>query len=62
MSYLDPLKPVLPANRLGPNGDVLKMSCGTCHQGMNKPLGGVNLVKTFPELQGTGDDRSAQRQ
>ena len=62
VSYLDPLKPVLPANRLGPNGDVLKVSCGTRHQGVNKPLGGVNLVKTFPELQGTGGDRSAQRQ
>jgi photosynthetic reaction center cytochrome c subunit len=54
VSYLDPLKPILPADRLGPNGDVLKVSCATCHQGRSRPLGGVSMVQTYPELQGNG--------
>lgn len=51
-AYLDPLKPVLPATRLGPAGDVPKVNCATCHQGANKPLLGVSLAKDFPELGG----------
>jgi photosynthetic reaction center cytochrome c subunit len=50
-SYVDPLKSVFPANRLGPHGQVPQVACATCHQGAPKPLGGVNLVKTFPSLQ-----------
>jgi photosynthetic reaction center cytochrome c subunit len=52
MSYLQPLKSVLPASRLGPHGQVPQVSCATCHQGASKPLMGANLVETFPELQG----------
>jgi photosynthetic reaction center cytochrome c subunit len=52
MSYIDPLQTVVPANRLGPQGQVPQVSCATCHQGASKPLMGANLVKTFPELQG----------
>ncbi len=52
MTYLDPLKTVLPPNRLGPHGESPKVACITCHQGAHKPLLGVNLVKTYPELQG----------
>ena len=37
-SYLDPLKPTYPANRLGALGDAPKANCTTCHQGVNKPL------------------------
>lgn len=51
MTYLEPLKPVFPANRLGPHGQVPQVACATCHQGAPKPLMGANLVKTFPELQ-----------
>ena len=51
MTYLQPLKSVFPANRLGPHGQVPQLACATCHQGAPKPLMGVSLVKTFPELQ-----------
>ncbi len=52
-AYLDPLKTVLPASRLGPLGDAPKLNCATCHQGANKPLLGVSLAKDYPELGGT---------
>lgn len=62
MTYLEPLKSVFPANRLGPHGQVPMLSCATCHQGAAKPLMGANLVETFPELQtvstGTSDKSS----
>jgi photosynthetic reaction center cytochrome c subunit len=45
--YLDPLKPVFPANRLGPHGDVAKVFCGTCHQGQNKPVNGTPMLKDY---------------
>ncbi len=54
MTYLHPLKTVLPVNRLGPDGVPPNVNCATCHQGASKPLLGANLVKTFPELQGGG--------
>jgi photosynthetic reaction center cytochrome c subunit len=49
-NYIDPLKPVFPANRLGPNGDPLKVNCATCHQGAHKPLYGANMLRDHPEL------------
>ena len=51
-TYLDPLLPVFPANRLGPMGDGPKLNCATCHQGVNKPLLGANMVTDYPELLG----------
>jgi photosynthetic reaction center cytochrome c subunit len=45
-----PLTNVLPVGRLGPSGDVPKIYCATCHQGVFKPLYGVSMVKDFPEL------------
>lgn len=51
MSYIQPLKSVLPPERLGPHGQVPQVACATCHQGAKKPLMGANLVETFPELQ-----------
>jgi photosynthetic reaction center cytochrome c subunit len=51
-SYLDPLKPLFPPNRLGPTGDVAKVNCDTCHQGAYKPLYGASLLKDYPELAG----------
>ena len=49
-TYLEPLKPTYPANRLGPLGDAPKMNCTTCHQGVNKPLYGAQMAKDYPEL------------
>lgn len=51
-NYLDPLKPVYPAHRLGPQGDSPKANCATCHQGAPKPLLGQSMAKDFPELGG----------
>ena len=52
--YMGSLASVFPAYRKGPHGDVLKVNCSTCHQGLNKPLGGVSMVKDYPALRGTG--------
>jgi photosynthetic reaction center cytochrome c subunit len=49
-AYLLPLKPNLAAERLGPSGDAPKLNCATCHQGVNKPLNGVSMLKSYPEL------------
>lgn len=48
--YLDKLRPVFPASRLGPMGDNAKVNCATCHQGVYKPLFGKAMVADFPEL------------
>ncbi|MBC8055789.1 MAG: photosynthetic reaction center cytochrome c subunit, partial [Rhizobiales bacterium] len=50
--YLDPLRDVYPAYRLGPTGDAPKVNCTTCHQGAFKPLYGANMLKNHPELAG----------
>ena len=33
-------------------GDVAKVNCATCHQGVFKPLYGVSMAKDYPELVG----------
>jgi photosynthetic reaction center cytochrome c subunit len=40
VDYLVPLTPVFPPHRLGPTGDVAKVGCATCHNGLQKPLNG----------------------
>ena len=40
------------AIRLGVLGDVAKVNCATCHQGVFKPLYGESLAKDYPELVG----------
>jgi photosynthetic reaction center cytochrome c subunit len=50
--YLDPLEPHYPHVRLGPGGDAPKANCMTCHQGVNKPLLGANMVQDYPSLAG----------
>jgi photosynthetic reaction center cytochrome c subunit len=50
VTYLDPLKSTYPEKRLGPTGDAPKANCTTCHQGVNKPLLGVSMLKDYPEL------------
>lgn len=49
-TYLMSLQGVFPPVRLGTAGDVAKVGCGTCHQGVYKPLVGVSMAKDFPEL------------
>jgi photosynthetic reaction center cytochrome c subunit len=51
-AYLVPLKSTLPEHRLGVLGDVAKVNCATCHQGLFKPLYGESMAKDYPELQG----------
>jgi photosynthetic reaction center cytochrome c subunit len=45
--YMLGLTPVFPANRKGPEGDVQKVNCATCHQGAQKPLLGVSMLKDY---------------
>jgi photosynthetic reaction center cytochrome c subunit len=55
VNFMEPLQPVfagpdVPAGRLGPHEDVLKVNCATCHQGANKPLLGARMAADYPEL------------
>jgi photosynthetic reaction center cytochrome c subunit len=52
-SYISPLKAVFKKERLGPQGDVPKLNCSTCHRGLPKPLGGVSMLKDYQELNAT---------
>ena len=49
-NYLKTIQDVFPPHRLGPTGDVAKINCGTCHQGVYKPLFGANMINDYPEL------------
>jgi photosynthetic reaction center cytochrome c subunit len=46
-TYMDGLAPVFPANRKGPEGDVLKIGCSTCHAGVQKPLYGESMLQDY---------------
>jgi photosynthetic reaction center cytochrome c subunit len=57
--YMTPLASVFPAVhpgggaspwRKGPEGDVYKINCATCHQGLNKPMNGVSMRADNPVL------------
>ncbi len=50
--YIQPLAPVFPASGKGPMGDPWKVNCMTCHQGVNKPMGGVSMLGDHPALKG----------
>jgi photosynthetic reaction center cytochrome c subunit len=61
-TYLDPLHDTFPANRLGKAmGDSPKVYCATCHNGVNKPLLGVSMLKDFPELKGLPAEQTSQK-
>ena len=45
---------VFPPNRLGPAGQPLQVNCLTCHQGLNKPLGGQSMIADYPYLRPAG--------
>lgn len=47
VSYMVGLTPVFPANRKGPEGDVFKVGCATCHNGVQKPLYGVSMLQDY---------------
>lgn len=62
-AFMVPLTPLFAQNPLGPPqeglriprigaqmGDVLKVNCATCHQGLNRPFNGVPQLRDFPEL------------
>jgi photosynthetic reaction center cytochrome c subunit len=51
-NYLVPLTATFPQHRLGVLGDVAKVNCATCHQGVFKPLYGESMAKDYPELVG----------
>jgi len=58
-NYISSLGDVWPANgkgingnRRGPEGDPLKVNCATCHNGINRPMGGVKMLKDYPALKG----------
>jgi photosynthetic reaction center cytochrome c subunit len=51
-TYISSLTSVFPAYRKGPHGDPYKVNCTTCHQGQNKPLGGVSMIDQAPALKG----------
>jgi len=51
--FLVPLTTRFPPYRLGPLGDVAKVDCATCHQGVFKPLYGESMAQSYPELEGT---------
>ena len=58
--YLKSLDKVFPAYRHGDMGDVAKVNCATCHQGVFKPLYGVSMAKNYPELLTTDSSHPAQ--
>ena len=49
-TFITPLAAISPPNRKGPDGDVGKANCATCHQGVNKPLLGQSMLKDYPYL------------
>jgi photosynthetic reaction center cytochrome c subunit len=49
-NYMTPLTGKLPGQPLGPMGDVAKVYCATCHQGVNKPLAGAADGQDYPAL------------
>jgi len=49
--YVVPISDLLPPERKGPTGQGKKINCTTCHQGVNKPLYGAQMVAGYPSLQ-----------
>ena len=51
-NFLESLTGVFPIERKGPQGDVAKINCETCHQGVFKPLAGAPLAAGYPAVLG----------
>jgi photosynthetic reaction center cytochrome c subunit len=58
-NYMVPLTSVFPIALRGPSGDVAKINCATCHQGVYIPLFGAKMAAQFPALEGVGTASSA---
>ncbi len=58
-NYMVPLTPIFPAALRGPFGDVAKIDCATCHQGVYAPLFGAKMAIHFPPLEGIGTAAAA---
>ncbi len=58
-NYMVPLTATFPPAMLGPSGDVAKINCATCHQGVYKPLFGAKMASQFPALEGAGATAAA---
>jgi photosynthetic reaction center cytochrome c subunit len=58
-NYMVPLTATFPPAMLGPSGDVAKINCATCHQGVYKPLFGAKMASQFPALEGVGTTEAA---
>lgn len=50
-TYINPLTPMNPDYRIGAQGDIAKVNCTTCHQGVNQPLYGAYTLETYEYLQ-----------
>jgi photosynthetic reaction center cytochrome c subunit len=59
-AYLGPLTDTFPASRRGPLGDVAKINCTTCHQGVNKPMNGAQMVADYEEFRSARGAAAAQ--
>lgn len=55
--YLAGLEDTFPPSRLGPQGDVAKVDCATCHNGMSRPLGGAPMAEGYAGLHAAGGSR-----
>lgn len=60
-NYLAQMHDLFPADRLGPLGDVAKVDCGTCHNGMSRPLGGAPMARGYEGLRGPGSGSAITR-
>jgi photosynthetic reaction center cytochrome c subunit len=58
-NYMVPLTSTFPVSQRGPTGDVAKIDCATCHQGVYKPLFGAAMAAKFPPLLGVGATTAA---
>ena len=58
-AFMVPLSATFPANRLGVQGDVAKVQCGTCHNGAWKPLYGTGMAQHYAGLTQRGDTPAA---
>ncbi len=60
-SYMVPLTTLFPVTLRGPQGDVAKIDCATCHQGVYKPLFGAKMASQFPALEGVSMQQAAPK-
>jgi photosynthetic reaction center cytochrome c subunit len=60
LDYINPLLPIMPEDRKGPTGDMIKVGCATCHQEVYKPLFGAKMLADYPELATSGKSAEAE--